>query len=327
LRRHNLLKVVGLGALAVVLCVLPFRVGGYNVGILTILFINIIMVVSFRLIVTMGNFSLAHVVLMGAGAYTSALLTREVGWPFWAALPMGGLVAALVALLMSYPLVRMKGFAFFIGSYAAGEAIRLSWLKLRYPFGGASGIIKIPHPDSISVPGLPTIDFANPISYYFLALVVTGVCVFLMYRVDRSRLAENFRAIYSQDILASCVGINITRYKTIAFVIGSFFAGIAGVLLAHFNGTIDPYLFAFTPMMFILIWVVVGGTHTFIGPIIGVTLFTGVEERLRVLAEWRPLFYGIVLIVVLLFLPGGFESLPEKIRPLARRLRSRLGGE
>jgi len=326
-KQYNLPMILSLVALAVLMSVLPFRLGAYNVGILTMLLINIIMVVSFRLIVTTGSFSLAHVALMGTGAYTSALLTRFGGWPFWAALPMGGLVAGLTGLLMSYPLVRMKGFAFFIGSFAFGEALRLSFLKFKYPFGGASGIISIPHPDSIPLPGGSTINFADPTAYYFLTLIVCAVCLFILYRIGRSRLADTFEAISLQDSLAQSVGINITKYKTLAFVIGSFFAGIAGVLLAHYQGVIDPHLFAWTPMMYILIWTVVGGTHTFIGPIIGATLFTGIDEALRVYAEWRPLFYGIILIIVLLFLPGGLESLPAKVRPVARRIRSRLRGE
>lgn len=309
------------------MCVLPFRLGQYNVGVLIFLLINLIMVVSFRLIVTTGAFSLAHVALMGVGAYTSALLTRFGGWPFWATLPMGGLFAGLTAMLISYPLVRMRGFAFFIGSFAFGEAIRLSFLKFKYPFGGASGIISIPHPGSISLPGGSTINFANATPYYFLTLIVCAISLFIMYQINRSRLAQTFESIYSQEDLAQSVGISLTRYKTLAFVIGSSFAGIAGVLMAHYQGVIDPHLFAWTPMMYILIWAVVGGTHTFIGPIIGASLFTGIDEALRVYAEWRPFFYGIILIIVLLFLPGGLESLPEKIRPLARRLRSRLGGE
>ena len=328
MRRYKLSpQHAGLIALIVFLCVLPFLLREYLLGIATLLLINIIIVVSFRLITTMGGFNLAHLPLMGAGAYFSTLMVMDLGWPFWASMPLAGLVAALVGLGFSYPLVRMTGFAFFIGSYAVGTAMRLSWVKLTVPFGGPGGIIKIPRPPSWSFPGLPTIDFHHSIPYYFLVMVVMLVCLFIMYRLDRSRLGDTFKAIYSQEILAQHVGVNITRYKTLAYVIGASFAGIAGALLAHYLGAIDPSLFALKPTVYLLIWAVVGGTHTFAGPIIGVTVFTGIDEALRPITAWRPLVYGIILIAVLLFMPGGLESLPARVRPLVKRLRSRVRGE
>lgn len=317
----------GLAAVIAFSCVLPFLLREYHLTIATLLLINVIMVVSFRLITTMGGFNLAHLPLMGAGAYFSTIMVKDFGWSFWLTLPLAGLVAALVGLAFSYPLVRMKGFAFFIGSYAIGEAIRLSWVELKVPFGGVTGIINIPRPSSWSFPGLPTIDFHHSIPYYFLVLVVMLVCLVVMYRLDRSPIGDTFKAIYSQDLLAKCVGINITRYKTMAYVIGASFAGVAGALLAHYFGAIDPYLFSLTPTVYLLVWVVVGGTHTFAGPIIGVTIFTGLEEALRPFEAWRPLIYGFILIAVLLFLPGGLESLPARVRPLVERLRSRVRGE
>jgi len=120
---------VGLVILAVILGGLPFVVTKYQVDILITLLINVILVVSFRLITTTGRWSLAHIPMMGAGAYATALMTGTLGIPFWVSLPLSGLVAALVALVMSYPLARTKGFAFFIASFAAGEALRLCWTR------------------------------------------------------------------------------------------------------------------------------------------------------------------------------------------------------
>ncbi len=326
--KYNLSRAhAGLVALIAFSCVLPFLLGEYRLTIAILLLINVIMVVSFRLITTTGGFNLAHLPLMGAGAYFSTIMVMNFGWPFWATVPLAGLVAALVALIFSYPLVRMKGFAFFIGSYAAGEAMRLGWVKLRYPFGGPGGITGIPRPSSWSFPGLPTIDFLQSIPYYFLVLVVMLVSLFIMYRIDRSRIGDTFKATYSQDLLAKSVGISLTRYKTLAYVIGSFFAGIAGALMAHYTGAIDPYLFGLTPTVNLLIWVVVGGTHTFAGPIIGVGVLTGIDEALRAVEVWRPLAYGFILIAVLLFIPDGLEGLPARVSPWIKRLRRRIKGE
>ena len=325
MRRYKLSgPLAGLVALIAFLCVLPLLLREYHLTIATLLLINIIMVASFRLITTIGGWNLAHFPLMGAGAYFSTIMVMDFGWPFWVTMPLAGLVAALVGLGFSYPLARMRGFAFFIGSYAMGEALRLSFVQLRVPFRGVSGIINIPPPSSWSISGLPTIDFHHSIPYYFLVLVVMLVCLFIMYRLDRSLIGDTFKAIYSHDLLAKCVGINITRYKTVAYVIGSAFAGVAGALLAHYLGTIDTTLFGLTPTVYLLIWVVVGGTHTFAGPIIGVSVLTGIVEVLRAVEAWRPLVYGSILIPVLLFLPHGFESLPAKIASWTKKLRNRV---
>ena len=317
---------VGMLALIAFSCAVPFYLGQYRLGIATVLLINLILAVSFRLILTTGGWNLAHYVLWGVGAYFSTIMAKDFGWPFWATLPVAGLVTALVGLVFSYPLARMRVFAFFIGSYTMGEAIRLIWVKLYYPFGGAGGLTNIPRPSPWSIPGLPTIDFSRPVTYYFLVLGVMLVSLFIMYRIDRSQLGVIFKSIYSQDVLAENVGIDVTRYKRLVFIIGSFFAGIAGALMAHYFRAIDPSYFALGPLIILLVWVVVGGTQTFAGPIIGTVAFTGLDEVLRPLAAWRPLVYGCILIAVLVFMPQGLEGLPAMVSPWVKKMRKRIRG-
>ncbi len=317
---------MGLVVAIAVLCVAPLFLREYYTGVATELLIFIILALSFRLILTTGGWNLAHYVVMGCGAYFSAIMMRDFGWPFWATLPVAGLVAALVGLALSYPLARMREFAYLIGSYAMGEAIRLTWNKLDYPFGGPGGITDIPRPPSWSVPGLPTIDFSQAAPYYFLVMGVMLVSLFVMYRIDRSLLGDTFKSIYSQDVLAENVGINIVAYKRLAMVIGSFFAGICGVLLAHYYGNIDPAVFSLGPLIILLAWLAVGGTKTFTGPIIGTVFFVILAEALRPLGAWRPLVYGSVLIGVLLFMPYGLEGLPEMVSPWVKKMRRRIRG-
>jgi len=162
------------------------------------------------------------------------------------------------------------------------------------------------------VGALGSIDFFDAIPYYFLTLVITLVCVFIMYRIDRSRIGDAFKAIHTDPTLSECVGINVGKYRTYAFVIGSFFAGISGALLAHRLNAIDPHVFDVTTMVYLIIWVVVGGTLTFSGPIIGVAVITIIFEWTRPLLAWRPLLFGAILIGFLIFLPGGLESLTPK---------------
>lgn len=310
--------IIGLTVLAIILIALPFIFTRYYVDLTVVFFVYLILAVSFRLIATTGDYSLAHVPLMGLGAYASALMSRYFGWPFWLTLPLAALASTLVGLIMLYPLLRMKAFGFFIGSYAIGEALRLSWIRIGV-FGGHRGITGIP-PPSISISGLPTISFAGAVPYYFLALAITVLCLAAMYWLDKSRIADTFKAIHSEDSLVRSIGVNITAYRTLAFEVGTFFAGISGVLLAHHFGHIDPVQFDLTTGLYLLIWVVVGGFATFAGPIIGVTFFTILGEWMRRFGAWMPLVYGFILIISLLFLPEGLESLPRRISPLVKKM-------
>lgn len=312
---RTLAPVIVLPILAIVGIAVPFLLDYYYIDVLTMLLINILLVASFRLITLTGTWSLAHVPLMGAGAYASALITGSLGWPFWLSLPLSAIAAAVIGLIMSYPLARTKGFAFFIASYAAGEAMRLCWTRFKVPFGGWSGLVNIPPPGNIG-----GIDFSYPTPYYFLTLIVTAVCLWLMYRLGRSRIGATFHAIHSQDGLAKSIGINVTRYKVLVFVVGAFFAGVAGVLLVHRMWAIEPNQFGFRPTLYLLVWAVFGGTRTFAGPILGVAVLTLVSELLVPLAEWVPLIYGCILILTLLFLPEGLEGLPGRLSSLSRSL-------
>jgi len=309
-------KAVGLGALIAFLVAVPFFISTYNTHVAILLFINIILVSSFRLITTTGGWNLSHVPLMGLGAYISAILAKSYGLPFWVTLPMAGLGVAAAGLVFSLPLRRTKGLAFFIASFAAGEALRLSWTRLIVPFGGHRGVYLIPAPDFSPIPGLQSVDFVQPMPYYMLALSVMVVCLLIMYRVDTSRIGHTFKALYSEGSLAKSVGVDIPGYKTLAFVIGALFAGIAGGLLAHYMRAIDPSSFGFTATLYLLVWAIFGGTHSFAGPIVGVTVLTVLHTILEgaMSSEWIPLVYGIILIVTLVFLPGGIESLPERLR-------------
>jgi branched-chain amino acid transport system permease protein len=302
-----------LGTLPVVLISAPFAISGYKVDLLTNLLINIILVASFQLITTTGGWSLAHIPMMGCGAYGTALLSGGLGIPFWISLPLAALTAAAVGLVISYPLARTKGFAFFVASFAAGEAIRLCWTRFKIPFGGHKGLT-VPAPELVE--NVAWLDFEEAVPYYFLTLAITLISLIIMYRLNSSRIGDSWRALASEEKLAKSVGINITKYKMLAFASGSFFAGVAGVLLAHRLWAIEPRQFGFNATLYLLVWVVLGGSHTFAGPILGVVALTFLGELLRPLVEWVPMIYGAIIILILIFLPDGLESLPDKLKSL-----------
>lgn len=310
--------VAGAALLVAALVVLPHFLSHSQQEILVLLAINVLLVSSYRLLTLTGEWSLAHVVIMGVGAYASALAAKLWAFPVPLAMLFGASTAGLLAFLLSFPLLRMKGFYFLIGSFAAGEIIRLvwKWSELTWLFGGPKGIKLIPPFPTIDLPGL-SIDFYDPVNYYYLCLVVVALSLFVLYRVEHSRIGLTFHAIHWQDKLAQSVGVNTFRYRMLAFVISAFFAGLAGALYAHYVGTVNPNRFGVEEMVYVLIWAIVGGTATFYGPIIGVVILTILNEvvlRALDVDQMRPMFYGAILIVSILFLPKGLESLRPKLK-------------
>jgi branched-chain amino acid transport system permease protein len=296
------------------LSILPFFARAYLIEVVMMYFVYIILAQSYRLIVTIHDWQLYHIVLYGVGAYTSGMLAKNLGIPVFAAIPLGGAMAALVGVAITLPLLRTKGWGFYIATYGLAELIRLSWLKFRNPFGGSTGIINIPWP-----PVIGGIDFSEGIPYYYFSLAVMLAVMAMLYRIEKSQIGDSFKAISMDPELAASTGIDIPRHRLMACAIGGFFAGIAGGLLVHRLGAVDPKLFNIVTMMYLLIWVVVGGTKTFWGPVIGVSVMHTLFELSRPLIEIRPAFFGLTMILVLIFLPGGIGSLITKAVDRFRR--------
>jgi branched-chain amino acid transport system permease protein len=306
--KHRLSRYIA-GVVVLMILVAAHFGGDYYVDALTMLLINAILVVGFRFIALSGEMSFCHVALMGAGAYTTALMTAKWGWPFWVSLPLAGVAPALIALILSYPLLRLKQFYFAMGSFAAGEAMRLSWSRFKL-FGGYDGIYNIPPPS------FPGIDFHNLTAYYFLTIVLVVLCLVVMYRLENSGIGFTIKAIAAQDFLAQSIGVSIRKYKTFAFITGSFFAGIAGALYAHRMAWVDPFHFTFTYNLYILVWVLFGGLGSFAGPLIGLLSLTVVDEVIHSISglePWIPFIYGGLMIVTLLVMPQGLFSLLKRI--------------
>jgi branched-chain amino acid transport system permease protein len=291
----------------IALCVFPLFARAYLIEVVMMYFLYIILAQSYRLIVTVHDWQLYHIVLYGVGAYTSGMLAKNLGVPVFLAIPLGGAMASLVGVAITTPLLRTKGWGFYIATYGLAELTRLTWLKFRDPFGGSTGIISIPWP-----PVVGGVDFSEGVPYYYFSLGVMLAVLYILYRIDKSHLGDSFKAISMDPELAASTGINIPRQRLLACAIGGFFAGIAGGLLVHRLGAVDPKLFNLVTMLYLLIWVVVGGTNTFWGPIIGVTVMHTLFELSRPLVEVRPLFFGLSMVLVLIFQPGGIEGLIAK---------------
>lgn len=313
-------KLWGLVAgILIILVILPHFLKYHHQDFMIFLVVNVLVVVSYRLVTLTGEWSLIHAVMMGTGAYASALVTKHLGFSFWLGLPIAGITAAMIAALLCFPLFRMTQFYFLIGSFAAGEAIRLCWIHFIKPFGGTGGISGIPPPE------LMNIDFLEPIPYFYLVLTIVCLCLLILYRIEKSRIGLTLHAVHWKAPLAESVGVNTWNYRSLAFIIGSLFVGMAGALKVHYIGTVSPKQFDIGFMVFILIWVIVGGYRTFYGAILGAVVLSVLDEAFREFNQLRPAIYGGLLIASILFLPAGLESLPQKIRDMVGRDNRRFG--
>lgn len=305
---------LGLVALMVFFILCPLYMSEYRLWVLTIFCINVILVTSFRLMAITGNWCFAHVSFMGIGGYTTALLTTKYfHLSFWLSLPLGGLATALVALLISYPILRTRGFYFFMATFAAGVAIRQVWIRFIDIFGGHSGI------GMIVPPSFAGISLADPVAYYYLVLAIVILSTLTIYLINRSRIGLIAKSIAMNESLCESAGINASRYLTLFFMISAFFAGIAGVLLVHYTGIANPGDFSNFYMFSVITWAIVGGLSSFAGPILGLSVMTAVAEVFRPFLAWVPLINGVFIVGIMLFLPNGLQSLPDLIRQRAHR--------
>ena len=303
-KKSDLAKILWATALLVFLIGLPFFLSGYWQDVLVLLTINVILVMSYRLITTMGGWSFAHIAVMGLGAYAMAMLTTKYYHiSFWITLPIGGLVSAIFALLISYPVLRTKQFYFFLSTFAAGEALRQCFIQFVKVFGGIEGIAFIERPHAII-----GFDFNDNIDFYYLTLALAIITGMILYRLDKCRIGRITKAASANDALSEAIGINTWGYKALAFIIGSFFAGVAGVLFGNYNGIVAPTDYNSVFMFKIVASAIIGGTRTFTGPILGLLFLTMLNEVLRDMYQWVPLLYGVCIIAVLLFIPHGLES-------------------
>lgn len=277
---------------------------------------NVSLATSLWLLWTPGFVSFAHAGFMGIGAYTSALLFLNLGWPFWATIWIGAVVAGIVACVVSIPLMRTRAVYFFMASWAIGEVIKRIFAYYRGFFGGWEGLFGI-LPPKLSIFGL-NIDFSSRIAYYYLAVVFAVAIVYFVYRLNRSRVGMIFWSIHEAEILSEHVGVYSLKYKVLAFSLACFLAGLTGALYAHYHTYINPKTFDIWQSEFSLVHIIVGGLSTVAGPVLGATFLTLLDELLRPTGYYRVILFGIILILTVLFLPGGLESIPEKIRSRAR---------
>jgi branched-chain amino acid transport system permease protein len=300
---------------------LPFILHGpYHIHTFILTMMNIILASSLRLINLSGQMSLAHGGMMTIGAYTSTLLVMKLGLSSWVALPLAGLFAAIIACLIGFPFVRLKGIYFSIVTIFFSEMVVLTAQQWQSLTGGSTGIFNILRPNPIVIPGILNITFSSKVDFYYLMLVLMLISLFILYIVENSRIGLTLRGIQQADTLAESVGINTTGFKVLAFSIGSFFAGLVGGFYPHYISAINPDSFGFLFTIYILIYMTVGGDKRFIGPILGAFVLTILPEVLRPLKAFVPFFFAAVLMAVIFFMQEGLVGLPGRLKRAVNKL-------
>jgi len=280
----------------------------YYLQLLTLVFINIILAVSLRLTLVTGQFNVAHPAMMALGAYGGAILAKSFGVPPALTLLCGGLISASVSLVLGMPILRLRGIYFALVTIAFIEVVRIGLSHGGAFTGSLLGLMDIP---SLSIAG-STINSRAEFYWFGFALMVLTVVI--LYRIEVSRVGLTWKAISQSEEMAAAQGVNVMMYKTAAFVIGSFFAGMAGAFYAYFQRFLVPTTFDFNMAVNILVYNFVGGTSTIVGPILGASFMTLISEPFKGLTYYETIFFGVVLMAVIIFLPGGIITITEKFK-------------
>lgn len=318
---------VWMGVFALFLCLCPFLAGEYILYLVSFTGIAIIGAIGMNILTGFtGQISLAQGAFIGIGAYASAFLT-SAGVPFVIALPSAGLIAAAGGIMLGFPSLRLKGLYLIMSTMAFEvimEYVFIHWIDVT---GGSEGVTVLPAK-------LGPIVFDNDRSFYFLVMAVTVLTVITAKNIVRSRTGRAFVAIRDRDIAAELIGVNLTKYKLIAFATSSFYAGIAGALYGCSVITINPEHFTMLISIEYVAMIIIGGMGSILGSIYGAMFMTLMPEFLRFLtaplaenstvflerfAEIKFFMIGLAIVLFLVFESGGLNSIWNKTKLFFKR--------
>jgi branched-chain amino acid transport system permease protein len=256
-------------------------------NVVTALGVNGLLALSMYVVLAAGQLSLGQAAFMGLGAYSSALLTLNLGWPFWAVLPSACVAPVAFALVVGGPTLRLSGVYLAIATIGLGEVLRAVYLNVD-ALGGALGLSGIP-------------EKASPALIYG----ALAVAIVVLWQVGRSGVGRAMEAMREDATAAQAMGVNLRRYRLGALTASAALAGLAGALSAHATDFIGPNDYGFEPAVTILSFALLGGIASPFGPVLGAAVLTLLPEVLRGLADLRLVLNGVVIVLAVLFLPRG----------------------
>lgn len=258
--------------------------------------INGLLALSIWLTLGCGMLSIGNAAFMGLGAYTAALITMNLGWPFPVSLAAGMVVPAALAFVIGKPTLRLSGIYLAMATLGFGEVVRITLLNWESLTGGALGLNGIPQ-----------------LTQWWHVALALALTIVVLWRLRRSKVGRAFEAIKEDDTAAGLMGIDVANMKMLAFVLGAAIAGLAGGLDAHLTFFIGPQEFGFDKGVDILTMAILGGIGSLPGPIIGAAILTLLPELLRSLKDFRLVVNGLILVLIVLFLPKGIWD-PQRFR-------------
>jgi branched-chain amino acid transport system permease protein len=304
---HRRERMIWAGLALLVLVLLPALAGSYVGQVLMLVGLYILMGMGLNLEVGLaGLLDLGFVAFFAVGAYTTALLTADAPHalahlPYWAAMPVSVLLAVAVGVLFGLPVLGVRGDYLAVATMGLGEIVRvIVQSDFAAPLlGGAQGILQIPKPS------LGSFVLGSPVSLFYLTLVASAVAAFVAWRLENSRLGRAWMALRDDEDVAQALGINLVRAKLLAYGLGAAFAGLAGSIFATMVTSVYPSSFQLLISINVLALIIVGGMGSLPGVVLGSIVLIGLPELLREFGEYRYLFYGAVLIVMMRLRPEG----------------------
>ncbi|MDF0520117.1 branched-chain amino acid ABC transporter permease [Bradyrhizobium yuanmingense] len=298
-------KYIAALASVALLAMAPLGLGGYEISVLLMILFYVILALGLDLVTGYcGQFSFATGAFYGIGAYTAAIMNRDLGTSIWLHLPAGAIVAGSFGLILGIPALRLTGHFLAIVTIAFQTIMYLAISQWTSFTGGQVGL-SLRGTDPLRIFGVELFELGTLKSYYWMTLAVTAFCALIAWRLVNSRLGREWMAIRDDETLACAVGLNTTFGKLTAFVAYAALAGVAGVATAHALRGVTPDDFTIWISATVVAMMVLGGRGTFVGPIIGATVLALLPEFLGRYAEYKMLIYGIVLVVGMTFVPEG----------------------
>ena len=253
-----------------------------------------------------GQVTVGHVGLYAIGAVSAALISLHLGWSFWIAFPIGILVAGLAGVVVGLPSVRLEGAYLALATLGLGESVRIM-IAVTPAFGSSTGLLSIPPPT------IGSFTFDSFEKYYYLVMPAAMIGIYMSFSILRSATGRAFMAVREDIIAAAVHGINVVKYKLLAFVISALYAGAAGGLFAHMPpGYIHHNNFTIIEMVTLLMMVVLGGIGHIWGGIIGAIVVTVIYDQTLEFYFYQPLLFGLSMVLIVMFMPRGIGGLIDR---------------
>ncbi|MFP4551588.1 MAG: ABC transporter permease subunit [Spirochaetales bacterium] len=314
--RSRKVVVPALIVLLVLVSAYPFLVSFYQTGIMVQALIYVILALGLNIVIGLGGMlHLGYAAFYAVGAYTYALLNQHFGLSFWLALPLGAGLSAIFGVLLAIPVLRLRGDYLAIVTLGFAEIVRIILVNWTSFSGGPSGI------KAIDRPGFFGVDFGlsgATIFTYFICVGLVALTIFIVNRMENSRIGRQWVAMGEDDIAARAMGVDTSKAKLTAFAMGALWAGLAGVVFAARTTFVSPQSFQVWESVLILSMVVLGGMGSIPGVIIGALALILLPEYLRAFSEYRLLIFGALLVIMVVFKPAGL--IPRRRKQYKLRL-------